>query len=336
MPKQLTLEEIGKMAGVSRATVSRVVNNYPHISPEVRERVQRVIDRTGYQPNLAARTLASSKSRIVGLLIPHFMQDTVVDPYYSVLQQGIAEACHTSDYTLATFLLHTTEEDLTLQRIIGTGFVDGLMITLDPTDGPMLQQLLRRDLPLVYIGRPRQPDAVSYVDIDNVRGAYLATAHLIQQGYTKIAFIGRGVNTTCEDRLQGYRQALLEHGLAWDDTLVIEGDFSVNSGYEGMKKLLPLRPEAVFAVNDRSAIGAMNAVQDAGLRVPEDIALVGFDDINISETVTPALTTIRQPIKESGRIAAETLVSILEDGVKPVQHVLPVELIIRKSCGAAL
>jgi LacI family transcriptional regulator len=335
MGKQLTLEAIGKMAGVSRATVSRVINNYPHISPEVRERVQRVIDETGYRPNLAARTLASSRSHIIGMLIPYFVEDAFTDPYYPELAQGVTEICYAHDYTLSLFLLHAYEDDRTLERILGTGFVDGLIITLDPNVGQLAQLLDRGGVPFVHVGRPPIEDSINYVDVDNVGGAYTAVKHLIQQGYERIAFIGRGINTTCEDRLAGYRQALADYDRPWIDELVVDGDFTITRGYEAMNELLPLHPDAVFAVNDRSAIGALDALNDAGLRVPEDVALVGFDDIAPAQRTNPSLSTIRQPIRQCGTAAAEILLDILSTGAHPVRRqILPTELVIRHSCGA--
>jgi LacI family transcriptional regulator len=336
MPKQLTLEEIGSMAGVSRATVSRVVNNYPHVSQEVRERVQQVINQTGYQPNLAARSLASNRSNILGLIIPNVMSDIFADPYYSMLIQGIAEACYSRDYTLSLFLLHTKkEEERTLQRVLGTGFIDGLLLTADPSDSQLSQQIARKQKPFVQIGRPQLSNEISYVDVDNTRGAYTAVMHLLQLGYKRIALIGSNENTAGEDRSRGYRHALQEYGYDWRSELVAIGDFSEQWGNEAMHRLLTQQPDAVFTASDRTALGAIRAIHEAGLRIPDDIAVVGFDDLESSQTTNPPLTTVRQPVRRSGQLAAEMLVNIVTNGADPVRHlILPTELIVRRSCGA--
>ncbi len=338
MPKQLTLEKIGKLAGVSRATVSRVVNDYPHISPEIRERVQRIIDQTGYQPNLAARTLASTRSNIIGLVIPHVMDDIFSDPYYSILIQGIAETCCARDYTLSLFLLHTKEEEnRTMQRILGTGFVDGLLLTADPSDSHLSQQIASKGKPFVQIGRPQVDDRISYVDVDNVKGAYNAVTHLIRQGRERIALIGSHANTAGDDRTLGYRKALEEHGIPWRDELVAVGSFSQKWGYQGMWQLLPQQPDAVFAASDLAALGAMQAMREAGVCIPEDIAIVGYDDIAAAQISEPALTTIRQPIRQTGELAAELLIDLAANDSEEVKRIiLPTELIVRHSCGALL
>lgn len=336
MPKQLTLEEIGTMAGVSRATVSRVINNYPHISPEVRERVQRIIDQTGYQPNLAARSLASNRTNIVGLIVPHTTQDIFSDLYYSVLIKGISEACYAQDYTLSLFLLHTKEEEArTLQRILGTGVIDGLLLTADPSDSRLSDLIASKQKPFVQIGRPQNDDNISYIDVDNIGGARLAVSHLLRRGRTRVALVGSNENTAGEDRTLGYFRALQHHGCVRRDELVAIGNFTEESGYASMKKLLPHKPDAVFAVSDQAAIGAMHAIQDSGLRIPEDIAIVGFDDIELAQTTTPSLTTVRQPIQRTGKLAGEALLDILAHGSDQVlRMVLPTELIVRSSCGA--
>lgn len=331
MVKRLTLEEIGRIAGVSRATVSRVVNDHPNISDEVRERVQRVIEETGYQPNLVARSLASRQSNILGLVIPSVVQSVFTDPYYPRLIQGISQACNENDYTLSFFLFNDQdEEQKTFSRILGNGLIDGLIITADNFRTIFVPRLQEQQMPFVMIGRPEDPTELSYVDADNELGGYAATKHLIEQGCERIATIATGYNTAGSDRMRGFHRAFREAELSVNDTLIVYGDFGQESGYKAMEQLLPLEPDGVFVQSDTMALGAMQAVGEAGLSIPDDIAIVGFDDLPPAAISIPPLTTIRQSIKDVGVVAVETLLKHLQDPDLPTQHVtLPVELIER-------
>lgn len=335
---KLTLEEIGKLAGVSRATVSRVVNDYPHIRQEVRERVLKVIEETGYQPNRAARSLASNESNTIGLVIPSIVNQVFTDPYYPRLTQGIAQACNENGYILSLFLFHTPEaEKMAARRIIGNSLLDGIIITADILDDPIVPDLLAANVPFVQVGRPQYPDRVSYADSDNIYGGELATTHLINLGYRRIGQIATGRNTAGIDREIGYRRALEAHNVPLDETLIAYGDFSRESGYDAMQQLLPHHPDAVFIQSDTMALGALRALREAGLTVPEDIAIVGFDDLPPATMAEPPLTTVRQPILETGMQVVELLLDILRNGATtPTSRILPVELVIRESCGAGL
>lgn len=334
--KRLTLEEIGELAGVSRSTVSRVINKHPHIRTDVRERVERVIAETGYQPNQAARSLVSNESKILGLVIPNIVQAVFTDPYYPRLTQGISAACNQLGYTLALFLFHTLEQERTaIQQFTSNSFIDGFIITADNIKAPFVPQLIERGVKFVYVGRPMNADQVTYVDIDNVAGGYNATAHLIKLGYKRIAQIATAHNTAGIDRDEGYRQALRDRNLKIDENLIAYGDFTEHSGYEAMRQLLAQRPDAVFAQSDTMALGAYRALREARLSVPGDIALVGFDDLPPATHADIGFTTIRQPIHQTGAIAVETLVDRLQNLDQPPQRIiLPTELVIRASCGA--
>lgn len=334
--KRLTLEKIGELAGVSRATVSRVINNHPNISDDVRERVQRIILETGYQPNQAARSLASNQSSILGLVIPNVIQAVFTDPYYPRLTQGISAACNQLDYTLALFLFHSLEEERqSVQRFTQNSLIDGLIITADNVDAPFVPQLIERGITFVYVGRPAMPEHVTYVDVDNIAGGYNATSHLIKQGYKRIGQIATVHNTAGIDRDKGYRQALNDRGITINEDFIAYGDFTERGGYEAMTKLIPHQLDALFVQSDTMALGAIRALRDAGLSVPDDVAIVGFDDLPPATQADIPLTTIRQPIHRTGMIAVETLVDMLKNPKQPSQHIiLPTELIIRSSCGA--
>jgi len=336
--KRLTLKEIGEMAGVSRSTVSRVINDHPNIRPAVRKRVKAVIRETGYQPHSAARSLASRQSRIFGIVMPSVLQSAFADPYFPLLIQAISHACNQHDYTVALFLFQSqAEEDKMSQRIISSGMIDGIIITADTSDSALTGKFLPHELPVVQIGRPPRdfPAEVSYVDVDNEAGAYLATSHLIQQGYRRCGQLATMHNTAGIDRDAGFRQALADRGIRLDESLIAVCDFTEAGGYHAMQKLLPQRPRAVFAHSDAIALGALRAIREAGLRVPEDIAVVGFDDMAIAARAEPPLTTVRQPIARTGALAVQTLLDIVKTSPLPARRmVLPVELVIRASSGA--
>jgi LacI family transcriptional regulator len=331
---KLTLEQIAKLAGVSRSTVSRVINHHPNVKAEVRQRVMKVVAETGYHPNPAARSLASQRSGIIGLVIPRAVQSLFTDPYYPRLMQGIAQACNANDYTLSLFLFHTEDEEHKLYpRVLRTGMMDGLLVSASQIDDPLIPELIDNNVPFVMIGRPDDLPAVSFVNVDNAVGVYTATSHLARAGYKRIATITGPLNTTVGlDRRQGYLDALNDRSHSIDDRLIVEGDFTESGGYAAMQRLIPHRPDAVFIASDTMAFGALRALREAGLCVPRDIAIVGFDDLPTSSLADPPLTTIRQPIRRLGAQAVETLIDILTNGPEPPRRItLSTELIIRAS-----
>jgi LacI family transcriptional regulator len=226
------------------------------------------------------------------------------------------------------------------RRVLGSGHLDGVIAGSAHLDDSLFPKLLENGLPFVLVGR--HPDErVNYVDVDNVGGARMAVEHLLRLSHTRIAHItGPLTMAAGEDRLTGYRQALEAQRIAVDEGLIAVGDYSEASGALGMRRLLAASPTAVFAASDVMAIGALKALREAGLRVPQDVALVGFDDVMIATAVEPALTTVRQPIGRLGSMAADLLLDLLEKPPNPtgqaVRIVLPTKLVVRDSCGALL
>jgi len=333
----LTLEDIARQSGVSRSTVSRVVNGHPNVRAEIRQRVLKVVQETGYHPNAAARTLASQRSRTIGLVLSRSVSNFFTDPYFPHLTQGIAQACNQSDYTLGLFLVGSNEdEDKAFPRLSRRGYLDGILLQTGQADDLLIERLIRSEMPLVIIGRPFHADKVSYIDVDNLDAARNAVGHLVRQGYERIATItGPSNSTTGIDRREGYLRALAERGHSVDGALMVEGDFSEASGYFAMKRLLSARPDAVFAAADVMAFGAMRAIREVGLRIPEDIALVGFDDLPQAARSDPPLTTVRQQVARFGMSAVEVLLDVIENGTAPPRRIITTtELIVRGSCGA--
>ncbi|MBP7998247.1 MAG: LacI family DNA-binding transcriptional regulator [Chloroflexi bacterium] len=333
----LTLEEIGRLAGASRSTVSRVINGQRGVREETRQRVLQIVAETGFHPNAAARSLAGHRAQIIGLVIPLSVQFLFTDPYFPRLIQGISQACNQHDYTLSLYLFQTAEEEKTIySRVLRTGFVDGIIISSTQLDDPLIPQLLEHQIPFSLIGRPENAPSASYVDVDNVEGGFVATTHLIRLGYQRIATITGHLNAVAGvDRYMGYKQALQACGRGLQPHLIANGDFSEAGGYTAMRQLLPHHPDAVFVASDMMALGALRAIQETGLSVPKQIALVGFDDMTPTPMIETPLTTIRQPIRSLGTQAVEMLIDLLNNGLTPPRRqILPTELVIRNSCGA--
>ena len=334
--KKITIANIAELAEVSQATVSRVINGYVHVRPEIRERVQRIIAETGFQPHHVARLLASNHSNMIGLVIPSGPQTVFIDPYFLALTEGISKATNQHKQTLALFIFHSLEEGHdTIHSIINSGMLDGLVMTADRKDGTLIPQLIAAELPFVLIGRMEGYDDIHYIDADNLEGGYMATKYLLDLGFKRIGTIVSGENKSGDDRYQGYIKALHEAGIERDERLIYFGDYSLNSAYVGMKQILPECPQAMFVSSDTMSLGAMKAIREAGLSVPDDIALVGYDDLPPALQAEPPLTTIQQPIYETGRLAVETLLEVIANPKQnPLQIVLPNKLIVRASCGA--
>ena len=333
----LTLEDVAKQVGVSRSTVSRVVNGSPNVSQDVRQRVLKTIQSTGYHPNAAARSLASQRTYMIGLVLPSSVSSFFTDPYFPQLTQGIAYACNDFDLTLSLFLVGNKEDEEKISpRISRRGMLDGILIQSGQADDKMIDYLARSSVPSAILGRPFEAEGVSYIDVDNVSAGFNATRHLINLGYSRIATItGPSNSTAAIDRLDGYKKALIKSNRKVDEALVVEGDFSEISGYLAMKKLLTANPDAVFAASDIMAVGAMRAIQESGLNIPADVAIVGFDDVPLGTLSNIQLTTIRQPIMKFGVKAVELLIDLIENGTRPARRlILDTELVVRDSCGA--
>lgn len=331
-----TLEEVAELAGVSRSTVSRVINDSPHVREATREKVWKAVNASGYQPHAAARSLVTNRTGIVGLLIPEAVTTLFSDPFFLMLIQGIAGACNHHHYHLMLSVFTDREDgEDPYRQVLGSGYLDGVVIASTTLDDPLIPRLLQDEIPFVSVGR-YPDDQASYVDVDNIGGARKAVEHLVESGHQRIATItGPQRMIAGWDRLAGYREALVSHDLPVDDSLVAEGDFTEEGGRAAMQHLLPRNPDGVFVASDTMALGALKALREADVQVPQDIAIVGFDDMPYAATAAPPLTTLRQPVRRIGSLALETLLDIVENGLDPVRRtVVPAELVVRASCGA--
>lgn len=338
MTSRLNLEDIAQLAGVSRATVSRVVNDMPNVSPTTRQRVWQVIQEHDYQPNLAARALVTRQTKVLSLVIPQSVTSTFADPYFPILIEGITARAQQHDYAIMLWIGNELDRDRFGKRILANDLCDGVIITSALVDDQLLDQLEQAGFPYMVVGKPGDLAHMNYVDVDNIHGAQLAVTHLLRVGRQRIGTITGPLNkVAAQDRLTGYRRALEASGLSMDPALVVEGDFTEEAGYTGWQTLSQQGVDAVFAASDLTALGVLAALQDSGCCVPADVSLVGFDDFAAASMCRPALTTIRQPVAQVGNIATKALLDLLNGTLQvPYQVVLPVELVIRESCGAVL
>jgi len=332
-----TLEEVAKLAGVSRATASRVFTASPRVSARAKRAVERAAHKLSYVPNRAARTLVTGRTDSVGLVIPEPTALLFGDPFFPRLVRGISEVLSRRQLQLVLLAPQSAADESRLESYLSAGHVDGvLMVSLHGND-PLPERLQKRGTPVVIGGRPTGNGAVTYVDVDNVGGARMAVEHLFATGHKRIATIsgpldmGAGI-----DRLQGYRDAIRQGGLHVDESYEQAGDFGQESGAIAMQALLGRHPDldAVFCASDVMAVGALEILRKHQRRIPLDVAVVGFDDSSIATSTVPALSSVRQPIEEMGREMARLLLSAIDaagSGGKRV--ILATELVVRTSSG---
>lgn len=333
-PHGPTLEEVGAVAGVSRATVSRVVNRSPKVSPEARAAVELAIAKLGYSPNRAARSLVTRRTDTIALVICEPEERFFADPFFAAMVRGISMATADVDKNLILMIARDPVERERAERYLRRGHVDGVVLMSLHGDDPLPRQLRRAGVPTVLVGRPLGRAQVPYVDADNRGGARGAVLHLIERGRRTIAHIS-GPQVMCAgiDRLDGYRDALAGAGLRQRADLVEEGNFDEESGYAAATRLLERARglDAIFVASDQMAAGALHAIRDAGRSVPTDIAVVGFDDAPLATHTQPALTTVRQPVDEMTRATADLLLNRVAGKTKPARIICPTTLIERDS-----
>lgn len=325
-----TIRDVARAAGVSVATVSRALNGASNVLPETRQRIEQAARALRFTPSGAARSLITRRTDTIGALLPDLHGE-----YFSELIRGIDQAARARGLHLLVSSSHGNADEAAAALRAMNGRVDGLLVMSPHADADFLRHNLPGSLPAVLLNSGIDlEDHASFV-VDNLGGATTMTRHLVASGRQRVAFItGPQGNDEAAQRLAGYR-AGLKPGMP---EMVFEGDFSEEAGWAAGRRIAnhKPRPDAVFAANDMMAVGCMAALHEAGLRVPEDIALAGFDDIPIARYVTPALTTIRVPIAALGAAALDALVQAVEAPATQARHtvVTPVELVVRRSCGA--
>lgn len=326
-----TLDEVARRAGVSRSVASRAMNNARNVSPAKREAVARAATELGYVPNATARALATSRGGSVVLAVSHDDPALFGDPFFSQVLVGVAAALDRSELDLTLMLASSERGQARLERLLRSRRSDGVMLMALRGDDPLNRLAAATELPVVLGGRPLHGDARWYVDVDNRGGARLATEHLLASGRRRIATITGPTDLQASvARYEGFADAMAVARLASD--LVEHADFSFEGGARAMERLLAAHPgvDGVFAASDNMAAGAVRALKAAGRRVPEDVAVVGFDDLEIARHTEPALTTVSQPIRGLGQEMATMLVRLI-GGESPTPVILPTRLVVRGS-----
>ncbi|MGW4809681.1 LacI family DNA-binding transcriptional regulator [Kitasatospora sp. NPDC004272] len=330
-----TLEEVAALAGVGRGTVSRVINGSPRVSAKAREAVQTAIAELGYVPNRAARTLVTSRTDSIALVVPEAETRLFSEPYFSDIISGVSAELAETDMQLLLILVRNQRERDRLSAYLTAQRVDGVLVVSVHRDDPLPGLLESLEIPSVLAGRRGDLEPLSYVHADNAGGARMAVRHLLRRGCTQVATLTGPLDMeVAQARLGGYRRALEEAGHAYDEELVGLADFTEEGGRVAMRELLARKPEldGVFCASDVMAAGAMQVLRAAGRRIPDDVAVIGFDDSIVARHTDPPMTSVRQPIEEMGRTMARLLLDeIHERGRARRQVVLATELIVRDS-----
>lgn len=327
----VSIKDIARIAGVSHTTVSRALRDSPEVSEETKARIRRIADEVGYRPSAVARSLVTQRTQVVGVVVTRLS-----DPFHTEMVQGVEEVAEQHEYGVLLSLSHEdSRKEQSIVEMMAQRQVDGIIVSASRVGNHYLNLLEGLHIPIVLINSHHTSENVYSIAMDDHHGGLVATQHLIDLGHQHIGYITseRGGRTS-RQRMAGYREALKEADLPSERTLVAKGNGRVAGGEAAMTRLLARdpRPTAVFCYNDLTAIGALRAIVQAGLCVPEDVSLVGFDGLVEATYVNPPLTTVEQPRHQMGRLAAQMIIGLLSDESQPTRLVLQGTLIRRDSC----
>ena len=324
-----TISAVAERASVSISTVSRVINGLDRVHPATRQRVLDAVQALNYQPSALAKGLATQQTRSLGFVIP-----TISDAFYLGIVRGVEEAAAAAGHNLLVASQVVQPDEPCYKPLVDQRRVDAMVVVGIKIPDEDLRQFNRQGLPIAFVQQDAGELASSFLT-DNYGGAKMLAEHLLALGQRRFAYISGSDDTPdSAERLRGLQDALLAAKVFLPEAYIVQGTYLAESGYKAMRSLLELepRPEAVFAANDQMAVDAISAIRERGLRVPEDIAVVGFDDVPMAGYVTPPLTTIRQPTYELGFRAASLVLNAVAQ--EPGRTVLPTKLVIRRSCGS--
>jgi len=328
----VTIRDVAALAGVSHQTVSRVINGNDRVSPETRRKVEEAIAQLDFRPNAIARFMASGHTRTLACISPNLTDYT----FARIIEGAETEARQSGYFVISASAQDESVFGTLLEQLVATRRTEGLMVI-----NPYVDQrftLLPKDFPTVFLGARAHDERADAVHLDDLNAGRLATQHLLDLGHTQIALLTGPIEEDCvRDRLVGYQQALSERGIKPQQGLIRYGDWSASTGYDSIVRLIEEKIpfSAIFAQNDRIAVGAIRALHEAGLSIPQDVSIIGFDDIPLSAYFDPALTTMRQDLFEIGRLAAHRLIERIQNPARPIKQLhLSAELIVRSSTAA--
>jgi LacI family transcriptional regulator len=358
MATRITIRDIARLAGVSKSTVSRVLNRSTNVAPEIRERVVRIMQEQGFVPSVAATQLARGQNRLIGMLI----EPTLTWPLIPAIIQGVAQVIESTPYEIVLYNSHAGEDyGQMIDRVLATNLSAGIVAVLHDQSPQHLIELHDHGLPVVIVNTTAARMKIPSVTADNIGGAYMAVRHLIELGHTRIGCALGLINLPCiDERYEGYCKALAEAGIELDPMLVLRTEFAPAGGADATRRFFAMaeRPTAIFACNDAMAYGVLAAAEELGWHIPTELAVIGFDDNAFSALVRPPLTTIHQPFEEMGQSAAEMLLTLInqqqhlfsheestqstlethllspQDHEQSLHIQLLTRLVIRDSCGA--
>lgn len=327
-----TIRDVARIAGVSTATVSRVINSPEVVNPETRDRVSKAMKACRYKYNALARGFVTKQSHTLGLIVP-----SITNPIFAESTRGVQDFANQKGYQVIIGNSdYRYEKEVRLCEVLRERQVEGLIITTTSLKGKILKTLMDDGFPFVLIYSTIRKGPFSAVGVDNFLGGYRATEHLIRLGHQRVAMLAGGFSFSDKslNRWHGYKKCLRDNNIPYDPTLVVQTLYTLESGRQGIKSLLSTDnpPTAVFCSNDFMAIGAIQGAKELGVFTPENLSIVGFDDMAISSYLSPGLTTIRQPAYEMGRDGVKILLNSIQNQLKkPVHHILETSLIIRES-----
>lgn len=329
-----TISDVAKMAGVSTTTVSHILNGTRYVSEELKERVEKAISTLGYRPNSLARGLRRGESKTIGLIVPDNS-----NPFFAEILRLIENIGYSRGYSVILCNSDSdTAKEAAYTELLHEKQVDGIIFIATNNSAEHLEQLSRKGIPIVVVDRDISLENTDVILADNFQGGYEATRYLISLGHRRIACVGGSYRLLSgEERVNGYLKALAEARIPVDPAYLVHGDFRYKSGEQAMIELLsrPVKPTAVFACNDLMALGAMTALRNAHFALPNQMSLVGFDDISLTSMVSPSLTTVAQPVEDMAQLAIDLLINRIQNKTEeyPAKRVvLPTELVIRESC----
>ncbi len=334
----ITIKDVAKAANVTPSTVSRVIADNPRISNKTKRKVRQVMEELGYHPNYKARNLASRKTQTIGLVMPNSTDQVFQNPFFPEVIRGISKMAHMTEYAIQ-FSTGETEEEIYdgVVQMVQSGRVDGVILLYSRMNDKVRAFLEEKDFPYTMIGKPSYDvEKISHVDNDNFSAAKEVTEYLLQLGHTKIGFVGGSTSLMVTlDRQQGYETALKEAGISICEEYIVHEDFLIEGGKQAISELLSLKetPTALVVVDDLMAFGIINTLEKMGLRVPDDISIVGFNNLLLSEISQPSLTTVNINIFDLGYHAAKNLIEIINNPDEPAKRIIvPYQMTIRGSC----